>query len=85
MGCEKARVFAPDKTLKNKPEGEIKLAFFTGLLSMIITLFSPNVSFLTKCLFSHQMPLFSPNASFLTKCLFSALGKSDLNKTQRHN
>jgi len=30
MGCEKARVFAPDKTLKNKSEGEIKLAFLLG-------------------------------------------------------
>jgi hypothetical protein len=30
MGCEKARVFTPDPTLKTKPGGEIKLAFLLG-------------------------------------------------------
>jgi len=30
MGCEKARVFMLDSTLKTKPGGEIKLAFLLG-------------------------------------------------------
>jgi len=56
MGCEKARVFVPDQTLKTKPEGEIKLAFFAGFRLTIGILFSPRVSFQPYKVRSEQNP-----------------------------